>query len=173
MLAEEFLITIPGRPAPKGSLKCVGGRGKNRHQLVEDNENSDPWRLEVVRWLKSHGKEYRAVKGQPLGAEVTFTLPRPKGHYRTKRNPDTGVVAVTGEVKPAYVDAWPVNRGTYDVDKLIRLILDALQDAQLMPDDAAVCDLTTRKRFPTVDGEVDAYDRLPYPGVRIRLYPLT
>lgn len=171
MLASEFCITIPGRPAPKGSLKCVGGRG--RHQLIEDNAKSDPWRVEVVRWTRKHGADHHAVKGQPLGAEISFTLPRPNSHYRTRRNPATGVVGPTGEVKPAYVDAWPVNRGTYDVDKLLRLILDALQDAGLLVDDAAVCDVTTRKRFPSVDGEVDAYDRLPYPGVRIRLYPLT
>lgn len=171
MLAAEFVITIPGRPAPKGSLKCVGGRG--RHQLIEDNAKSQPWRVEVVRWLKTHGKDHHAVKGQPLGAEVSFTVPRPKSHFRTKRNATTGVVEHLPEIKPSYAAAWPVNRGTYDVDKLLRLILDALQDAALMPDDAAICDAVTRKRFPTLDGEIDAYDRLPWPGVRIRLYPLT
>ena len=170
MLTAEFCITIPGRPAPKGSLRCVGGRG--RHQLIEDNDRSDPWRVEVARWLKKHGRGHEAEKGQPLGAEVSFTLPRPKSHHRQHRDPATGVVRL-GDVKPAYVDAMPVNRGTYDVDKLLRLILDALQDAGLLVDDAAVCDVTTRKRFPTVTGEADAYDRLPWPGVRIRLYPLT
>lgn len=170
MLASEFVITIPGRPAPKGSLRCVGGRG--RHQLIEDNDRSGPWRLEVVRWAKKHGKTDQAVKGQPLGAEISFTLPRPKSHHRQHRDKTSGVVRC-GDVKPAFADAYPTGRGTGDVDKLLRLILDALQDAGMYPDDAAICDVTTRKRFPTLDGQIDAYDRLPWPGVRIRLYPLT
>lgn len=172
MLAGEFVITVPGRPAPKGSLKCVGRGG--RHQLIEDNAKAAPWRAEVVGWLtksRRHGDVDPAIKGQPLGAEVSFTVPRPKAHFRHHRDKVTGVVKL-GDVKPSYADAWPVNRGTYDVDKLIRLILDALQDAALMPDDAQVCDLVTRKRFPTLDGEIDPFDRLPWPGVRIRLYPL-
>jgi Holliday junction resolvase RusA-like endonuclease len=170
MLAGEFVITIPGRPAPKGSLKCIGGRG--RHQLIEDNKRSDPWRHDVVGWIRKHGTDHQAVKGQPLGAEVSFTLPRPDSHHRTKRDPATGVVKRLPDVKPSYADAHPTGRGTGDVDKLVRLILDALQDAQLIPDDAAIVDLTTRKRFPTLDGEIDPFDRLPWPGVRIRLYPL-
>lgn len=171
MLAAEWVITVPGQPKPKGSLRCVGRPGQG-HQLIEDNKAAGPWRREVVGWLKKHGADHAAIKGQPLGAEISFTVPRPKSHYRTHRNPATGVVEHTTTIKPSYADAWPVNRGTYDVDKLLRLILDALQDAALMPDDAAVCDVTTRKRFPSLDGEIDPFDRLPWPGVRIRLYPL-
>lgn len=172
MLAAELVVTIPGDPKTKGSLKCIGGRG-GRHQLVESHKSSGPWRATVVGWLTKvvrTGKASPAVKGQPVGVEVTFTLPRPKSHYRTRRDPATGVVHLT-TVKPAYVDAQPVNHGTGDVDKLTRLILDALQDAGLFPEDCAVVELTARKAFPVVDDR-DPLDRLPYPGVRIRLYPL-
>lgn len=159
-LRGEWLVTIPGRPKPKGSLKCVGRRGKRAHVLLEDNSGSAPWRAEVVSWIKRAGVT-AAAKGQPLAAEVTFTVPRPTGHYGTGRNAHT--------VK-ASAPAYPTSHSTGDVDKLVRLILDALQDAELIPDDSAVVELTTRKRYPAAD--VTPEDALPYPGVRVRLHPL-
>ena len=160
MLTHELAIVIPGHPAPKGSLKCVGGRG--RHQLIEDNPRSTTWRTEVARWVKRKWPtEQRAVKGQPVGAEVTFTIERPKSHYGTGRNAHT--------LKPAYVDALPVGHTTGDVDKLLRLVLDALQDADLLDDDCAVIEATARKTY--VDGPPLVPDRLDHPGVLIRLFP--
>ena len=167
MLASEFVITIPGQPKTKGSMKCIGRRGKQAHTLIEDHKSSGPWREHVVGWLAKRG-DVVAVPGQPLGAEVTFTLPRPRSHYGTGRNE---------HVLKASAPAYPVTQNTGDVDKLARLILDALQDGPraVIPDDAAVIDLTARKRYPLTPDEPtpDPYDRLPYPGVRIRLYPLT
>lgn len=171
MLGSEFVYTIPGQPKTKGSMKCIGARGGRGHQLIEDHKSSGPWREHVVGWLSKRG-DVAAAPGQPLGAEVTFTLPRPKSHYRSRRNPSTGVTESTG-VLTASAPTHPVGRNTGDVDKLARLILDALQDGPrpVIPDDAAVVDLTTRKRYPT-QTQPDPYDVLPYPGVRIRLYPL-
>lgn len=167
MLSDEWVITIPGRPKTKGSMKCIGRRGKQAHTLIEDHKSSGPWREHVVGWLTKRG-DVAAVPGQPLGAEVTFTLPRPKSHYGTGRNE---------HVVKASVTDYPTGHNTGDVDKLARLILDALQDGPraVIPDDAAVVDLNARKRFTLRPGEPepDPYDRLPYPGVRIRLYPLT
>ena len=165
--STEYVVTIPGRPATKGSLKCVGRRGKRAHVLVEDHATSDPWRRTVVGWLTRKGPSTPARPGQPLGVEVTLTLPRPQAHFRTKGGKPSG------ELKPQHVDAYPVGHNTGDVDKLARLILDAMQDADLMPDDAAVCELTTRKAYTQPIDAPDALDRLPYPGVRLRLYPLT
>lgn len=164
MLESEWRITIPGTCQPKGSLKCVGRRGKVAHVLIEDNSDATPWRKTVAGWLVRKWPSV-AAKHQPLGAEVTFTLPRPASHYGTGRNAQ--------RVKPS-APAYPVTHGTGDVDKLLRLILDALQDSGHMPDDAAVIEVATRKAYPVdlVDGTPDPYDRLPYPGVCIRLYPI-
>lgn len=159
----EYVITIPGRPAPKGSLKCIGRRGQRAHVLIEDNEHTAPWRSTVAGWLTKRGPSAAPLPGQPLGVECTLTLDRPKHHYGTGRN--------AGTVKPRYADAYPVGHNTGDLDKLVRLILDAMQDADVLPDDSQVCELVTRKAF--TQPELDALDRLPYPGVRLRLYALT
>lgn len=161
--ATEYVITIPGRPATKGSMKCIGRRGKVAHVLVESTDNSG-WRGTVAGWLTRSGPSSRPIPGQPLGVEVTFTLPRPAHHYGTGRN--------ARQVKPRYVDAYPVGHNTGDVDKLLRLVLDAAQDAGVVPDDAAVCEVTTRKAYTLADQDGPALDRLPYPGVRLRLYAL-
>jgi len=160
VLDREYVITIPGDPATKGSLRCVGRRGNRAHVLIEQLKTSGPWREKVAGWvrLKLHTE---IEKREPVGAEVTFTLRRPRSHHGTGRNAD--------KLK-ASSPAYPTGHDTGDIDKLARLILDALQDAGTIPDDAQIVDLVTRKRYPSTDA---AYDVLPWPGVRIRLYPMT
>lgn len=158
MLTTEHYLAIPGHPAPKGSLKCVGRGG--HHQLVEDNKRTKDWRHTVKLWAKRSWPA-DVVKGQPVGVELTFTMPRPAGHYGTGKN--------KGLVKASCVDAVPVTRSSGDLDKLVRLVLDALQDAGALVDDAQVLEVAARKAY-TQPTQVD--DVLPYPGVVIRLYPL-
>lgn len=162
MLDREITIAIPGHAAPKGSMKCVGGRGKVKHQLVEDNARSQPWRDLVAQAIRRHWPpDAYAERHQPVGAEVTVTLPRPAGHYGTGRN--------AGTLRPGIRGVYPVTRSAGDVDKLLRLILDAVQDTDVLPDDAAVCEATARKAYVAPDGPDDV---LGYPGVVIRLWPL-
>lgn len=155
MLSSEIVVTIPGHPKPKGSLKCIGGRGGRGHVLIEDNPGTKEWRNTVAGWIVSRVHS-TADKGQALGAEVTLTIERPKSVKRT----------------------YPTSRSSYDVDKLLRLILDALQDTPLLPDDAQICEVTARKAYPHDPGplrhphDIFHADALPYPGVLIRLYPL-
>ena len=161
MLDQEITITIPGHPAPKGSLKCIGGRGGRGHVLIEDNTRTKDWRKIVAYWCqKKWPPEQRADPGQPVGVEVTFTLPRPKGHYGTGRNAHT--------LKGSAL-TLPVGHSTGDVDKLLRLLLDALQDAGVLPDDCAVIETVARKTY--VDGPELVPDSLGYPGVLIRVFP--
>lgn len=163
MLTTELVISIPGEPYTKGSLRCIGARGKIKHQLVEQlGKPAQDWRETVAYWVRRRWMTHMADKGQPLGAELTFTLPRPKGHYGTGRNADL--------VKPT-APPHPVGHGTGDIDKLTRLILDALQDTHVLPDDCAIVELNARKVWPrTSDERWD--DVLGYPGVVIRLYPI-
>lgn len=169
MLLNELIITIPGDPATKGSLKCVGRRGNRAHVLVEQLETSGPWRNTVAGWIKAKVTT-QADTGQPLGAEVTFTLRRPPSHYGTGRNRH-----IVKDSAPKH----PVGHNTGDVDKLLRLILDALQDTPLLPDDCAVVEVTARKAYLTdkpasvlLGRWAQLTDVLPNPGVRIRLYPI-
>lgn len=158
MIQTEIRATIPGDPAPKGSLKCIGARGRRGHVLIEDNARTKPWR-EKIAYAFRRGT-YTAVKDQPIGVEVTFTVRRPAHHYGTGRNAQTLKTAA-----PAH----PVSHNTGDLDKLVRLALDALQDAKVLPDDCQVVELTARKSYPLPAPTPDA---LPYPGALLRIYPM-
>lgn len=162
MLTNEIRAVIPGHPAPKGSLKCIGGGKDGRgHQLIEDNKNTKPWRDKLGGWLKTKWPEHQiADKHQPVGAEVTITVDRPPSHYGTGRN-----ATKLKESAPRY----PVGHNTGDVDKHARLTLDALQDAGVFPDDCAVVELNVRKAYVGCEWTPDA---LGYPGVVIRVFPM-
>jgi hypothetical protein len=165
VLTHEIRAVIPGHPLTKGSMKCIGRRGRVAHVLIESDDSGAKarWREFIAT---NTGRAWpagqHAVKGQPLGAEITFTLDRPKSHYGTGRN--------AGKVKASYASAFPVGHDTGDIDKLLRLILDALQDAEVIPDDCAVVETLARKTY--VSSAVEVPDALGHPGVVIRLYPL-
>ncbi|GAA4075626.1 hypothetical protein GCM10023066_00900 [Nocardioides kongjuensis] len=165
MLTHEIRAVIPGHPLTKGSMKCVGRRGRVAHVLLESDDSGAKarWRAFIAdSTRRGWPAGQQAVKGQPLGADITFTLDRPKSHYGTGRN--------AGKVKAAYTAAFPVGHDTGDVDKLLRLVLDALQDGDVIPDDCAVVDTLARKRY--VDATSAEPDVLGHPGVVIRLYPI-
>lgn len=146
-------LTIPGVPKPKGSLKCLGRRGRVAHQLVEDaGPELRDWRDRIAETVRTRVRT-RGEPGETVHVDVTFTIPRPAYHYGTGRNAQ--------QLRPKYAAAPATARGTGDVDKLARLLLDALQDGGLLADDAQATDLTARKRY------VDAPGGLPYPGARI------
>jgi Holliday junction resolvase RusA-like endonuclease len=165
MLTRSWGIKVYGDPEPKGSLKCIGARGQRKHVLVEDNSGSDPWRSKIAgqarRWI-----EEWADKHQPVAVDVTYSLARPAGHYGTGRN--------AGQVKLG-APVYPAQKGTGDEDKLRRLVLDALQDAGVLKDDAQVIGGENWKHFHDAHPGARAgerYDVLDRPGVVIRLRPL-
>lgn len=156
MIDREYVLRMGGTPVPKGSLKCIGTRGGRGHQLIEDNDKTEGWRTEVAR--NARRIPARADLGQPVGVEITSTIARPAGHYGTGRNAD--------RVKPS-APAHPTARGTGDSDKLARLVLDALQDAEVVHDDAQVVEVISRKAYP----EAHTPDAMGAAGVTIRVYP--
>lgn len=157
-------IVIPGTPASKGSMKCIGRRGKVAHVLIESVDNAE-WRAAVSTWAGRKLTPFAAR--EPVGLEMTFTLNRPKWHYGTGRN--------AGTLKDS-APAFPVGHNTGDLDKLVRLINDALQDAKVLPDDCQVIETTARKVYvsplPVDDPWSVGYDALGHPGVVIRFYPI-
>lgn len=153
-------ITIPGDPKPKGSMKCIGQIGKVRHQLTEDyRPGQKEWRDRISTTVRQKVKTRYAL-GVPVAVEVTFTLARPTYHYGTGRNAHL--------IKERFLWESPTNQGTGDVDKMLRLLLDALQDGGLLANDAQVVDTHPVKVYVG-----DALGRgLPYPGAQIRTYAL-
>ena len=111
---------VRGIPGPQGSKDQFGR---------ESSKKVKPWR-EAVRW-----SAVDAIGTQPpypgaVEVLITFSVPRPKAHYRTGRH--------AGELRPdapAYCDRRP------DLDKLTRSTLDALTAAGVYEDDARVAHL--------------------------------
>jgi Holliday junction resolvase RusA-like endonuclease len=116
------------KPAPKGSLAPKGRRGQ-RVRLVEQVQGSKPFR-EAVALAARHAVAGRA--GYPLVGPVEVHLVcafvKPPSYPKRRRY-------------------WPVTRGTGDLDKLARNVLDALTDAAVVGDDAQVCRLVADKDY--------------------------
>lgn len=135
-------LIVPGRPAPKGSLRCVGGRGRP-HQLIEQLADSQKEWRQVVTAAARHNLEPLA-RYAPVAVSVAFTLPRPASGKLTRPSGRVG-----------------------DVDKLARLVLDALESAGALADDAQVVELHASKHYPAPGPQA-----LPWPGARIRITAL-
>lgn len=76
-----------------------------------------------------------APPGVAVAVQITFWMPRGKGHYGTGRN--------AGQVKPS-APHWPLTSA--DVDKMIRSALDALTGV-VYADDRQVVELHARKVY--------------------------
>lgn len=181
MITHEITFTLPGHPAPKGSLKCIGARGTVKHQLIEDvRVGQKAWREAVTYAAKYAAQKTnrKADQYEPVGVEVTLTIDRGPSHFGTGRN--AGFLKHTAPLHPT-------KKNTDDVDKLLRLVLDAMTNAGLLFDDCQVVETTARKSFPVptravllggpkppawADSYVPLPDALPHPGARIRLYPV-
>lgn len=110
-------VWVPGHPKTKGSLNFYG-----KNQVREEVDNS-AWR-EAVRGAVERDIERRgtgpATDG-PMAVEVTFWLDHPNVHGP--------------------------NSQAGDLDKLIRLVLDALKDAGAYLDDNQVACLPAPMKF--------------------------
>lgn len=172
MITQGWAFRVWGDPQPKGSMKCIGAVGGKHHQLVEDNKDSPAWRVKVAgvaAALLAKGQLEAADNHQPIMVEITSTLERPQTHYGTGRNADV--------VKPSS-PVWPSLFGTGDIDKLERLVLDALADAHVLTNDAQVTRTTSSKWYagPNHHGllgalQIAASDVLDRPGIVVRVRP--
>ncbi len=135
-LTPLLVVTVHGRPRPKGSLKpfiAANGRLRNREQ----NDTTGYWRNDVA------GAAHDQIRCGCPDPDCTTLKP---GY------PYLGAVAVTIDLlfprpKSAKPAALPSTRSTGDVDKLTRNIFDALQDAGVIKDDSQVVDERISKRY--------------------------
>ena len=117
-----------GRPVTQGSKTAV--RRGGRVILIEDAKGWRPWRDTLVAAARAAYGGSAPIAG-PVAVSCTFVFGRPMSHYGTGRN--------AGRVK-ASAPAWPSTRGTGDVDKLVRAVLDPLTIAGVIEDDSRVVD---------------------------------
>lgn len=143
MVIEFF---VDGIARPQGSKKHVGGG-----RMVEMSKDLRPWREAIVA-----SAELTAARGGwetatgPIGVIVTFYLPRPASHPKTRRT-------------------WPVSRRYGDTDKLQRALGDSLESAGVVANDSQIVEWHASKayvhpehlRFP---GEPDR------PGAHVKVH---
>jgi crossover junction endodeoxyribonuclease RusA len=165
MITRHWGFRVYGLPKPKGSMKCIGARGTRKHVLVEQVDDGG-WRQQVAAMARRCVEE-RADPQQPIHVEITFTIPRPKSHFGTGAN--------ARKVKLG-AQVWPSTHGTGDKDKLERLVLDALQDAGVLVNDAQVVSGFTEKQYdaphPGQEPWTRGGDVLDRPGATVRIRPL-
>jgi Holliday junction resolvase RusA-like endonuclease len=145
--AWPLAIRVHGVPRPQGSLKLF--RAKNGHEVAKYSDRTYEWRRIVTAAVRDAVGEL-----EPLGSAVVlhalFELPRPAGHLGTGRN--------RGSVR-ASAPCWPTTAP--DLDKLLRLVDDAITDAGVVwLDDAQVVEIRARKTYAAGT-----------PGCSIRIYP--
>lgn len=138
-------ITVYGTPAPQGSKRHVGNG-----VMIESSKKVRPWRQDVKHAaLLALGSDDDCLTpgcectdapnwtpDEPLRVDVTFYLPRPRGHYGTGRNATS--------LKPS-APTQPYTKP--DIDKLLRSTLDALGEAGLWTDDSRVATIHAEKRY--------------------------
>lgn len=117
---------VGGVPQPKGSMKNVAKRGEPA-RLQEDNPHSDGWRKRVATELgmkTNFGRDLGWPVESAVRVDVIFVFERPASCDRE---------LPTGQ------------RDGGDLDKLCRNVLDAMQDAGVIKNDAQVCLLAAEK----------------------------
>lgn len=115
VVGAEVAFFVPGVPAPGGSKKALPRPGGGPPLIVDDAKRNKPWRSRVAAFALAAMADRPPLEG-PLQFQVTFSMPRPKGHYRTGRR--------AGELKPG---APHYHTTKPDATKLLRALEDALK----------------------------------------------
>jgi len=121
-MTDRLHITVTGQATTKGSMRAH--RRGEKTIVIEDTKNSKAWRSQVA-WTARNEWGAREPMVGPLSVFVAIELEKPKSNRHAR----------------------PVTRGSGDVDKLARNILDALQDARVYVDDAQVVNLVIGKSW--------------------------
>lgn len=144
----EFFV--PGRVAPQGSKRYVGGNKASGGRFIEASKYLPAWRSAVTESAKQAiaAHDWVTVDG-PVEMTITFYIDRPASISEKKR---------------------PLPIVPPDIDKLCRAILDALTNAGVYGDDGQVVKLHASKvyacttqagahitihRYDTPDGKFD------------------
>lgn len=146
-------VFIPGNPKTKGSLDF---RGAGR--VVENVRGSKAWRMLMAYSLR---QQWNGDTSRAQG--VAYEL----------REPESGAVRVsaTFHLPCARGARSLITKGSGDVDKLARNLLDALTDAGVINDDAQVTGIVIDKVEAARPGDRrdDRRDARP-PGVHVTVW---
>lgn len=157
MITKPAAFRVKGvEPAPKGSMagRClthpkVGAKCLNPQRVVisEDANRGRPFRRAIEAAAKVHMPE-TADPHQPLKVTILFGVTRTKAAAKREFPSVRSAQGVGG-----------------DLDKMVRLVLDALESAGVLTDDAQVCKLEAEKVYFDTVAEA--------PGLYVRVAPMT
>jgi crossover junction endodeoxyribonuclease RusA len=127
-VSVEIRFTILGRPRPQGSKRPFVNQHTGRVALVEMSSHLKDWRAQVAYTAAEHCEgQFRC----PVAVSLVCVFERPRSHYRTGR---------FSELLRDGAPKWPAGRGTPDIDKVARGVLDGLVPS-VLTDDSLVCNL--------------------------------
>ena len=116
-------IFVPGVPQTKGSARAFVVRprgGKARAVVINDNPNAKAWQAAISYTAQATG--CRPVeRGQAVVVEIEFRFARPKSHLGKRGLRPSAPARDNHAVRP-------------DVDKCLRVVLDALSGIAYMDD---------------------------------------
>jgi crossover junction endodeoxyribonuclease RusA len=139
--ARRLQFEVPGIPEPQGSKDAHHHGG--RTWVTETNKNLKPWRAAVTSAARdAMDPGFEPFVG-PMRLTVTFSFPRPAGHFGTGRN--------AGQLKES-APRWVTSQRCGDLDKLIRGIGDALTAAGVWTDDSLVVSVMAMKGYAARPG---------------------
>lgn len=132
---EPFLsLSVPGKPAPQGSItlwRAADGSERAKHPT-----STVAHRNLMVGMLGEVWTLPPLVC--PVSVRLRFVFPFLRKHYRTGRH-----------AHQLRDDAPAIHDTTPDLDKLVRLVFDALTVAGVWRDDCQACDVSAAKRWGT------------------------
>lgn len=132
-------FTVHGKPAPAGSKRGFYNAKAKRVIVTDDSKGSRPWKAQVSD-AAAQAMNGRELLDGPLLLELTFWMPRPKGHIGRR-----------GNVLPSAPHAPAVKP---DLLKLARAVEDALSGV-CYRDDAQIVAETLQKAYTAGGARVE------------------
>lgn len=164
MITRPAAFRVYGEPAPKGSLagRCLTHpkigmvvTKPARVAISEDANRGRPWRRKIEKAAPVHITE-RPNRHQPLKLTLLFAV------TRTQAAADR-----------AYPSTRSAQNTSGDLDKLVRLVLDALESCGVLLDDAQVVELAPKKVYADApEWHQGTQRRYGVPGLYCRIEPV-
>lgn len=124
-MSDAFRCFVRGEPRAKGSKKAFVQKG--RPIIVDSNPNTRSWQRLIQDRVSAE------FKGEPWAGPLEVSL-------------------VFGFVRPASAKKRRMPSVRPDLDKLARAVLDALEAARVMLDDAQVVSMSVLKEYLEIPG---------------------
>lgn len=138
-MIRQLFVFVPGQPLPQGSKRPVRNKYSGKLSVIDNNPHLKEWRFAVAAYAKAAmGEASFPTIECAVAVDITFVMPRPRGHYGMGRNAERLLPSA-----PDYHTKAP------DLDKLQRAILDGFTDAGVWLDDSQVVKITAWKRYGT------------------------